>query len=95
MTNIKFNDMNISDNVKRALSEKGYEEATAIQTEAIGPILDGLDVLGLAQTGTGKTGAFAIPIIKELIQKMQRFKPLFYVQQENLFYKYVKKWLVF
>jgi ATP-dependent RNA helicase DeaD len=66
MTNIKFNDMNISDNVKRALAEKGYEEATAIQTEAIGPILDGLDVLGLAQTGTGKTGAFAIPIIERV-----------------------------
>jgi ATP-dependent RNA helicase DeaD len=66
MTNIKFNDMNISDKIKKALAEKGYEEATSIQSEAIGPILEGLDVLGLAQTGTGKTGAFAIPIIEKV-----------------------------
>jgi ATP-dependent RNA helicase DeaD len=66
MNNIKFSDMQISDNVKRALAEKGYEEATAIQTKAIPSILEGRDVLGLAQTGTGKTGAFAVPIIERV-----------------------------
>lgn len=65
MENIKFNDMKISDNIKKALVDKGYEEATAIQTMTIEPILKGLDVLGLAQTGTGKTCAFAIPIIEK------------------------------
>ena len=64
MENIKFSDMNISDDIKKALVDKGYEEATAIQTMTIDPILKGLDVLGLAQTGTGKTCAFAIPIIE-------------------------------
>ena len=66
MENIKFSDMKISENLKKALAEKGYEEATAIQTKAIEPILNGLDVLGLAQTGTGKTCAFAIPIIENV-----------------------------
>lgn len=66
MKNIKFSDMNISENVKKALAEKGYEEATAIQSKAIEPILNGLDVLGLAQTGTGKTCAFAIPVIENI-----------------------------
>jgi len=66
MNNKKFSDMPISENVKRALAEKGYEEATAIQTKAIEPILNGEDVLGLAQTGTGKTIAFAIPIIEKI-----------------------------
>jgi ATP-dependent RNA helicase DeaD len=66
MNNIKFSDMPISDNVKKSLAEKGYEEATSIQTKAIPLILEGRDVLGLAQTGTGKTGAFAIPIIERV-----------------------------
>ncbi len=66
MENIKFNDMDISTDIKKALIEKGYEEATAIQTLAINPILDGKDVLGLAQTGTGKTSAFAIPVIENI-----------------------------
>lgn len=66
MKNIKFNDMPISDEIKKALAEKGYEEATAIQSKTIEPILEGLDVLGLAQTGTGKTGAFSIPVIEKV-----------------------------
>jgi ATP-dependent RNA helicase DeaD len=66
MKNIKFSDMQISENIKRALADKGYEEATAIQTKAIEPILNGEDVLGLAQTGTGKTIAFAIPVIEKI-----------------------------
>ncbi len=66
MKNIKFNEMNISNEIKRAIEEKGYEEATSIQTRTIEPILNGLDLLGLAQTGTGKTAAFAIPIIERV-----------------------------
>lgn len=50
----------------RALTEEGYESPTAIQEKAMPPILEGRDVLGCAQTGTGKTAAFALPILKRL-----------------------------
>jgi ATP-dependent RNA helicase DeaD len=50
----------------QALTELGYEEPTPIQREAIPPLLDGRDVLGQAATGTGKTAAFALPILQRL-----------------------------
>ena len=50
-----------------AIEHAGYTDSTPIQTQAIGPILEGNDVLGLAQTGTGKTAAFALPILQRLL----------------------------
>lgn len=57
----------------RALSEKGYTEPTPIQIKAIPLLLNNIDVLGCAQTGTGKTAAFAIPII-QLINNFEKFE---------------------
>jgi len=51
----------------------GFRRPTDIQFKAIGPILKGEDVLGIAQTGTGKTAAFAIPIIHLLLQRKKRY----------------------
>lgn len=64
----KFNELNISSEIIRAIEEMGYEEATPIQTSAIPAIMEGHDVLGLSNTGTGKTAAFGIPAI-ELINE--------------------------
>lgn len=61
-----FNELNISKLVLRALEDKNYTTPTAIQQQAIPVATSGRDVLGLAQTGTGKTAAFAIPIIERL-----------------------------
>lgn len=61
-----FEDLNISKPIQKALIEAGYTEATPIQAEAIIPLLEGKDLLGCAQTGTGKTAAFAIPILQGL-----------------------------
>jgi len=57
----------ISQNLKHCLNNKGYERPTEIQDRTIENLLDGKDLLGIAQTGTGKTGAFLIPIIEQLI----------------------------
>lgn len=61
-----FEDLNIIEPILRALEEKGYTIPTAIQEKAIQPALDNRDILGLAQTGTGKTAAFSLPIIQQL-----------------------------
>ncbi|MFA7116550.1 MAG: DEAD/DEAH box helicase [Bacteroidales bacterium] len=62
----KFEDLNIIEPILRTLKEEGYVEPTPIQEEAIPFILDRKDVLGSAQTGTGKTAAFAIPILQHI-----------------------------
>jgi ATP-dependent RNA helicase RhlE len=66
---MKFDDYRISPDIKRNLAELGFRRPTDIQYKAITPILKGDDVLAIAQTGTGKTAAFAIPIIDTVHQQ--------------------------
>lgn len=61
-----FKELNIIEPILKALEEKGYVNPTPIQQQAINPALDNRDILGLAQTGTGKTAAFSLPIIQQL-----------------------------
>ena len=63
MNKIKFEELPLSAEMQRAIADMGFEEASPIQTEAIPVIMEGRDVIGQAQTGTGKTAAFAIPAI--------------------------------
>ncbi len=60
---IKFSDLGISEEILRAVEEMGYTQPSPIQQQAIPFVLQGRDLIGQAQTGTGKTAAFAIPII--------------------------------
>jgi ATP-dependent RNA helicase DeaD len=64
--NLIFKDLNLSDDVQKAIAEMGFEEATSIQSQSIPHIMEGKDVIGQAQTGTGKTCAFGIPAIEML-----------------------------
>lgn len=64
MYKLKFEEMGISEEIKKAISDMGFEEASPIQSQAIPPMLEGIDIIGQAQTGTGKTLAFGIPIIE-------------------------------
>jgi ATP-dependent RNA helicase DeaD len=61
---LKFNELNISPEILKAIEDMGFEEPTPIQQRSIPFILSGRDVTGQAQTGTGKTAAFAIPVIE-------------------------------
>ncbi|NLJ78269.1 MAG: DEAD/DEAH box helicase, partial [Tissierellia bacterium] len=65
MTGIKFEDIELSKGIYRAVSDMGFEEMSPIQARAIPRILQGVDIIGQAQTGTGKTAAFGIPIIEK------------------------------
>ncbi|MGV6811398.1 MAG: DEAD/DEAH box helicase [Brevirhabdus sp.] len=62
----KFTDLNLDKKVLKAVEEAGYESPTPIQAGAIPPALEGRDVLGIAQTGTGKTASFTLPMISLL-----------------------------
>ncbi|MES2534479.1 MAG: DEAD/DEAH box helicase [Pseudomonadota bacterium] len=64
---IRFEDFGLSPDILRALSDQGYVHPTPIQAEAIPIVLQGRDVMGAAQTGTGKTAGFALPIIQLLL----------------------------
>lgn len=62
-------DLPVSVKLKHKLLDKGYERPTEIQDRTLEALLDGRDLLGIAQTGTGKTGAFLVPIIEKLLQR--------------------------
>ncbi|MCL2792072.1 MAG: DEAD/DEAH box helicase [Spirochaetaceae bacterium] len=66
MKKLRFNELGLSEYILNAVTEMGFEEASPIQSETIPVILSGKDVIGQAQTGTGKTAAFAIPVIEKL-----------------------------
>ena len=69
---MKINDLQISEEIKHALSDMGYEEYTPIQEETIPLCLEGKDVIGQSQTGTGKTAAFAIPILERIDPNLKK-----------------------
>ena len=71
----QFSDLGLAENVLRALTHEGYIHPTPIQEQAIPPLLEGRDLLGIAQTGTGKTCAFATPLITRLQQFPQGLRP--------------------
>ncbi len=69
---MNFTDLHLIEPIAKALQEEGYVQPTPIQQKSIPSILEGRDLLGTAQTGTGKTAAFAIPILQNLTEKNSR-----------------------
>lgn len=72
---MQFNQLGLSETVLAALAAKGYSEATPIQAQSIPALLQGRDLLGIAQTGTGKTAAFMLPSIDRLVASNKRAQP--------------------
>lgn len=71
---MSFTSLKILKPILKSLQEEGYETPTPIQSQAIPPALSGRDILGCAQTGTGKTAAFAIPILQRLSEQQAPFR---------------------
>lgn len=69
MSKLKFNEIDLSEEIQKAVSEMGFEEMSPIQEKAIPVVLSGKDIIGQAQTGTGKTAAFGIPILEMVDNK--------------------------
>ena len=66
METVRFDELNLYPQVLRAIKEMGFEEATPIQSRAIPAVMSGADVIGQAQTGTGKTASFGIPVLHKV-----------------------------
>ena len=79
-----FNDFAFSKNVHRAVAEQGWNSPTPIQALALPELLDGNDVVGLAQTGSGKTAAFSIPMIEGVDRKARGVQALVLVPTREL-----------
>ncbi|GGJ90810.1 DEAD-box ATP-dependent RNA helicase CshA [Lentibacillus kapialis] len=71
-----FNELNISQAIMKALEKMGFEEATPIQAETIPLAIEGNDAIGQAQTGTGKTAAFGIPMIEKIDPQQRKIQGL-------------------
>ena len=69
---MKFENLNVIEPILKALKDEGYESPSPIQEQAIPPALNGRDLLGCAQTGTGKTAAFAVPIIQKIYNQKNK-----------------------
>jgi len=65
---MKFEEFGFEDGLMESLGYMGFIEATPIQEQAIPIVMDGHDLIGCAQTGTGKTGAFLLPVINEIMK---------------------------
>ena len=79
-----YSQMPISPNLQECLYQKGFKRPTEIQDKTLEALLEGRDMLGIAQTGTGKTGAFLIPIIEALLMNKQKSHALVVVPTREL-----------
>jgi len=75
MSKMTFKELNLIEQIQRAVRDEGYTNPTPIQEASIPSLLKGRDLLGCAQTGTGKTAAFALPIIQRLHQELRPAAP--------------------
>ena len=73
---LSFTDLGLSEGLLKALSDVGYETPSPIQAATIPPLMEGRDVLGQAQTGTGKTAAFALPTLSNIDPKLMKTQVL-------------------
>ena len=72
---MKFSDLGLSEELSRAVADLGYERPTPIQEKSIPIVLMGRDILGSAQTGTGKTASFTLPMIDILASGRAKSRP--------------------
>lgn len=70
-----FDALELIQPIRKAIAEKRYSQPTPIQSQAIPHLIQGRDLLGCAQTGTGKTGAFALPILQRLAKRKKNVGP--------------------
>ncbi|CAG5087483.1 DEAD/DEAH box helicase [Parvicella tangerina] len=81
---LSFSEMDIHESLKETIAKKGYVNPTEIQSKTYEDLVEGRDVVGIANTGTGKTGAFLIPIIQQLLTNNKKFQTLIVLPTREL-----------
>ena len=76
METVKFDELQLDERMIRAITEMGFEEASPIQAQAIPVVLEGRDIIGQAQTGTGKTAAFGLPLLQKVNPKVKKLQAI-------------------
>ena len=76
METVRFEEMGLSEEIQKAVRYMGFEEASPIQVKAIPAMISGIDLIGQAQTGTGKTAAFGIPILEKVDPKLKKLQAI-------------------
>ena len=76
METVKFDELQLDERIIRAITEMGFEEASPIQAKAIPAMISGIDLIGQAQTGTGKTAAFGIPLLEKVDPKLKKLQAI-------------------
>ena len=76
METVRFEEMGLSEEIQKAVRYMGFEEASPIQAKAIPAMISGIDLIGQAQTGTGKTAAFGIPILEKVAPKLKKLQAI-------------------
>ncbi len=76
METVRFEELGLTPEIEKAVKAMGFEEASPIQTKAIPAIKEGIDVIGQAQTGTGKTAAFGIPMLEKIDPKNKKLQAI-------------------
>lgn len=76
METVRFEEMGLSEEIQKAVRYMGFEEASPIQTKAIPAMISGIDLIGQAQTGTGKTAAFGIPLLEKVDPKLKKLQAI-------------------
>lgn len=76
MDTVKFEELGLSKEILRGITDMGFEEATPIQSQAIPHVMEGRDVIGQAQTGTGKTAAFGLPLLEKIDPKNKKLQAI-------------------
>lgn len=74
MDTIRFDELNLDERILKAVTDMGFEAASPIQAQAIPVQMEGLDIIGQAQTGTGKTAAFGIPLLQKIDPKSKKLQ---------------------
>lgn len=74
METVRFDELQLDERILRAVADMGFEEASPIQTQAIPVQMEGRDIIGQAQTGTGKTAAFGIPLLQKVDPKVKKLQ---------------------
>ena len=83
MEAVRFDELELDDRILRAVTDMGFEAASPIQAQAIPVQMEGRDIVGQAQTGTGKTAAFGIPLLQKIDRTAGSSRPLPCVPQES------------